>query len=605
MKKKQNHSPVIILLMALCFTVVSACGGGNIVWNLQQDGGPKGDGGVAVIPGENPPPPPDRVAPPPPDRVVPPPPPDRRNPPPPPDRRTPPPPPDRRNPPPPPDRRNPPPPDRTNPNCCKNGATKPCYSGSTATRNKGNCKDGLSYCAQCVWTACRGQVLPAIERCDGKDNDCDGLVDESHPGLGGACTVPRKSGECVRGTNRCIRGKLTCVSQGPKTDVCDGKDNDCDGKIDEGDPLVGKPCQSSGGPCGKGVYACVNARRVCRSSGGTPKPEVCDGKDNDCDGQVDENLFLKCFSGNPKYRNVGACVDGRRICKSGKYGACIGFGKPAVEVCDNIDNDCDGSTDEGNVCVPPGRGPVYRLNSFAFANSGQGFDLTGDGKVDNKLSSIGTFVNNTLQGAVKNGSLNILLELAKLSNSTAQSGTVTVYVYMGRRSGTGYKIEPSSLDAQKRPLFRFAGKITNGVVKAGPGRASLLLPLFGSNVPFLLEKAYIQFRVARGLATLSSGLLGGAVPAGNLDKISAASIPFLGGPGKTVMDVLVQLGTQPDIDLDRDGLEFFTLGTAGISTCTDGNSTKISGGTCAQDKRIADGLSVAFSFTAARTKIVP
>jgi hypothetical protein len=76
-------------------------------------------------------------------------------------------------------------------------------------------------------------------------------------------------------------------------EICNGMDDDCDGQIDEGQPAGGAACTIPGllGVCTQGQTSCAAGPLVCQQVN-QPSPDVCDGQDNDCDGVVDEGYVF-------------------------------------------------------------------------------------------------------------------------------------------------------------------------------------------------------------------------------------------------------------------------------------------------------------------------
>ncbi|MCA9557405.1 MAG: hypothetical protein KC583_02465, partial [Myxococcales bacterium] len=136
---------------------------------------------------------------------------------------------------------------------------------------------------------------------------------------------------------------------GRRDELCNDVDDDDDGQVDEAFPDKGLPCRLGEGACAAdGTVVCSpdGKELLCDATPGVAADETCNGVDDDCDGAVDEDfptLGEACSAGD------GPCrVDGVLACDDAGAVACDAVARPGEgETCNDVDDDCDGTVDEG------------------------------------------------------------------------------------------------------------------------------------------------------------------------------------------------------------------------------------------------------------------
>jgi len=233
-------------------------------------------------------------------------------------------------------------------------------------------------------------VNPAADEvCGGGDEDCDGLVNDDDPSVVDPSTWYADAdndgfGDPDTTTTACNRptGYLADASDCDDLDayinpdapeICDEQDNDCDGLVDDDDSSVNgttvwfADADSDGyGDSDTRTTACdqpsgyVSDNTDCDDVDAAVNPaatEVCDGVDNDCSGRADEDSAVDVLTwyadadgdgyGDPKASDIDCDQPLRHVSDNTDCDdTASGINPGAVEICDSLDNDCDGLIDD-------------------------------------------------------------------------------------------------------------------------------------------------------------------------------------------------------------------------------------------------------------------
>ncbi len=262
-----------------------------------------------------------------------------------------------------------------------------CGEGSLGTGTGGSSRPETLPCVPQGRDTDLDQVADLIDNCplvanagqadadrDGRGDACDNCAavanatqaDKDANGIGDACQDADHDGFTA---DVDCRDDDATIHPGA-AEICDLKDNNCDGSVDEG--------FGTGAVCAVGVGACLRTGTVicaaggstttCSATPGAPQNEVCNGSDDDCDGLVDEGFDQ---DGDGYTTCGGDCADTVASVHPG-----------AVEVFNGVDDNCNNVIDDVIEQV------VVTLATYQASNS----RLTVEATTNYPLGSVTPFV---------------------------------------------------------------------------------------------------------------------------------------------------------------------------------------------------------------------
>lgn len=253
-------------------------------------------------------------------------------------------------------------------------------------------------------------------------------------------------------------------------------------------------------------------------------------------------------------------------------------------------------------------GQTYTLSSVAFEPAGMGFDIDGDGVIDNAFASIGPVANQVVADNIQGGSSRYLFDVEGWDAPPADDAAAKMIAFAGFDadqppdpsndfSGSAhYNVPLRDFDVTCQPLnTSHDGAIAGRVLQIHSDRWNLFVANVG-DLEFV--DITLRFSISSDLMT-ADGQMGAVMTSCAMTR---AYLPQIGSG--TMLTLMLSNGHQPDIDVDHDGKETIDISNGQVVACHDGDGTLIEGPLCACDPRIADGYSLAVSAHGVSCRVV-
>jgi hypothetical protein len=311
------------------------------------------------------------------------------------------------------------------------------------------------------WSKVKVACAVRAETCNGVDDDGDGLVDEGLP-VGDFSVDQDLDGFflCAPAAAQADCNDEIASINPAASETCNGLDDDCDGVVDDGNPGGGVECAVDGrlGVCASGLTECFEGAVGCTQTV-FPSAELCDGLDNDCDGIVPAG-------------EADADGDGFRGCAGDCDDTNPAIYPGAAESCDGNDNNCDGNADEGN----PGGGAACGTTAVGACELGvtacSGGALVCVGNVEPAPEICGDGIDNDCDGVTDEGIRPVAVCAISPTNLNVQSTSSSFQISLSSLTDTCSASAPVALD----PSRITTAYISRAGGQALPNPASLACP---------------------------------------------------------------------------------------------------------------------------------